>query len=382
MADYEIIIAGAGPAGSATALHLANLDPDLAGRVLLLDKAVFPRPKLCAGGVTADAELVLRQIGVNVDLPSVPIHTSRFVLPAGSLTVQRPSHFRVFRRDEFDNHLFQNVRERGVGTQDGETVEDIIRTSAEVIVRTSKNEYRAKVLIGADGANSTVRRLLDLRRGGRMMMALEIFAPAEQVVVRDFVEHMAVFDFSLTSDGVPGYCWIFPAAHQGSPILSLGIIGAPFREGEAISLKTAFARWLKGHGVDLSQFDLRGHPALRYEPRACCSRPRVLLAGDAAGIDPLFGEGITSALAQGVIAAQAAYDAVRTGKFSFSNYEKRIRSSSIGTLMRRRRLLARRLYTSPIFGRRHSQYAALLKWVALIDPQKRFGTVTWHPASA
>src|SRR5947209_6792810 len=154
MADYEIIIAGAGPAGSATALHLANLDPDLAGRVLLLDKAVFPRPKLCAGGVTADAELVLRQIGVNVDLPSVPIHTSRFVLPAGSLTVQRPSHFRVFRRDEFDNHLFQNVRERGVVTQDGETVEDIIRTSAEVIVRTLKDEYRAKVLIGADGANS------------------------------------------------------------------------------------------------------------------------------------------------------------------------------------------------------------------------------------
>lgn len=164
-------------------------------------------------------------------------------------------------------------------------------------------------------------------------------------------------------------------------MLSLGVIGAPFRGGEAITLKTAFARWLKGHGIDLSQFDLRAHPALRYEPRARCSVPRVLLAGDAAGIDPLFGEGITSALAQGVIAAQAAYDAVRTGKFSFSNYEKRIRSSSIGSLMRRRRLLARRLYTNPIFGRRHSQYAALLRWVALIDPQKRFGTVTWRPAS-
>jgi flavin-dependent dehydrogenase len=210
------------------------------------------------------------------------------------------------------------------------------------------------------------------------MMALEIFAPAEQVAVHDFADHMAVFDFSLTSNGVPGYCWIFPTVHQGPPVLSLGMIGVPFREGEAISLKTTFARWLKGHGVDLGQFDLKAHPALRYEPRACCSKARILLAGDAAGIDPLFGEGITSALAQGMIAAQAAYDAVRTGKFSFSNYEKRIRSSSIGALMRRRRLLARRLYTNPIFGRRHSQYAALLKWVALIDPLKRFGTVTWH----
>lgn len=382
MLNYEIIIVGAGPAGSATAIHLINLNPDLAGRVLLLDKAVFPRPKLCAGGVTTDAELALRQLGVDVDLPAVPIHTSRFVLPAGSLTVERLSHFRVFRREEFDHHLFQNARERGVVTRDGEPVENIIRSSDGVIVRTSKSEYGAKVLIGADGANSTVRRLLELRRGGRLMMALEIFAPAEQVVEPDFGAHTAVFDFSLTSDGVPGYCWIFPTVHQGPPVLSLGIIGAPFREAEAVSLKTAFSRWLAGRGVDLRQCDLRAHPALRYEPRARCSRPRVLLVGDAAGIDPLFGEGITSALAQGIVAAQAAYDAVRSGKFSFSDYEKRIRSSSIGGLMRRRRLLARRLYTNPIFGRRHSQYAALLKWIALIDPQKRFGKVTWRPSSA
>jgi menaquinone-9 beta-reductase len=214
MLDYEIIIAGAGPSGSATAVQLANLDSGLANQVLLLDKAVFPRSKLCAGGVSADAELILKQLGINTDLPAISIHTSRFILPTGSLTIQRPNLFRVFRREEFDYNLLQNARERGVVTQDGEAVENIIRTTDNVIVQTSKNEYRCKILIGADGANGIVRKLLDLRRSERFMMALEIFAPVEQVMIPSLVDNMAVLDFSLTSKGVPGYCWIFPTVRQ------------------------------------------------------------------------------------------------------------------------------------------------------------------------
>ncbi|HEY0322037.1 MAG TPA: FAD-dependent monooxygenase [Pyrinomonadaceae bacterium] len=382
MLNYEIIIAGAGPSGSATALQLTNLDPGLASRILLLDKAVFPRPKVCAGGVTADAELILRQLGVDLDLPAAPIHTSKFILPTGSLSVQRPNHIRIFRREEFDYNLFQNARARGVVTQDGEAVENIIRTPHEVIVQTSRNEYQGKILIGADGANSIVRKLLDLRRSERLMMALEIFAPVKQVRLSDLVDNMAVFDFSLTSDGFPGYCWIFPTVPQDPPIFSLGIMEAPVGNTDPIPLKTAFARWLRERGIDLNQFNLKGHPALRYEPRARCSKPRVLLVGDAAGVDPLLGEGITAALALGTIAAQTAFDAMRKGNFLFTDYEERIRSSFIGTLMRRRRLLARRLYTDPTFGRRYLKYAGLLKWVALFDPQRRFGIMTWEPASA
>lgn len=145
-------------------------------------------------------------------------------------------------------------------------------------------------------------------------------------------------------------------------MLSLSVIGAPFGKVESLSLKTAFASWLRELRLDLDRFGLKAHPALRYEPRACYSKPRVLLVGDEAGIDPLFGEGITSTLAQGTRAAQAAFDAFQKGNFSLSDYEKRIRSSSIGAVMRRRRLLAHRLYINPIFGKRYSQYAALLKW--------------------
>lgn len=139
--------------GSATALQLANLDPSLASRILLLDKAVFPRPKVCVGGVTVDAELMLGKLGVDIDLPAAPIHTSKFILPTVSLSVQQPNHIRVFRRGEFDYNLFQNALTRGVVTQGGEAVENIIRTLDEVIVQTLRNDYRAEIFkLGHDHA--------------------------------------------------------------------------------------------------------------------------------------------------------------------------------------------------------------------------------------
>jgi flavin-dependent dehydrogenase len=155
-------------------------------------------------------------------------------------------------------------------------------------------------------------------------------------------------------------------------------MAAPFRKDETFQLRDSFAEWLREHGIDANRFEQKSHPLLRYEPRAPCSLDRVLLTGDAAGVDPLFGEGITSALALGVIAAQSANYAIRSNDFSFSTYEKRVRSSAIGKTMRRRRLLARRLYTKPRFGRRYLQYGALLKWVAFLRPETSTGKITWE----
>ncbi|OLE51396.1 MAG: hypothetical protein AUG51_23135 [Acidobacteria bacterium 13_1_20CM_3_53_8] len=379
MLNYEIIIAGAGPSGSAAAIRLANLDPELAQHVLLLDRDFFPRPKLCAGGVTNDAELILSLLGVGVELPSVPIHISKFVLPTGSLTCQQTGQFKVLRRVEFDHYLFQTARERGIVTQDGEAVENIKCTSDGVLVRTSKDEYRTKILIGADGANSTVRRFLKLPRRGRLMMALEILVPTSEVLIADLIDNMAIFDFSLAGRRIPGYFWIFPTVHLNPPALSMGMMVAPFRNYKFSSLKNAFTYWLQKQGLDLNRFELQAHPALRYQSRASYSQHRVLLVGDAAGIDPLFGEGVTSALALGTIAAQSAFDAIRKGDFSFSEYEKQIRYSSIGTLMRRRCLLARKLYERQTTERQNLQYETLFNWVAPINPQDASATITWKP---
>ena len=331
MHNYKIIIAGAGPAGCAAALQLAKLDPDLTSGVLLLDKAIFPRPKLCAGAVSADGALVLERLGVEFDVPAVPVHVTQMILPAGCLSFQQPNHFRVVSRQQFDHRLFQAAQKRGVVTQDGEAVEDVVHRADEVIVRTSKDEYRAKVLIAADGANSSVRGRLGFSRVGRIMVGMEIHVPLPDLSSMGFegLDHNTILlDFEPLSQNLPGYCWVFPTVNEGPPVVSLGILAAPFGDGRVSAVKNVFADWLTGLGVDLEACDLKAHPALRYERTASCSQNRVLLVGDAAGLEPLFGEGIASALGLGTMAAELAFEALLNNDFSFSDYEKRIRKSS------------------------------------------------------
>jgi geranylgeranyl reductase family protein len=379
MLNYEAIVVGAGPSGCAAALQLSNLDPNLAGRVLLLDKAVFPRTKLCAGGLSAAADRALSQLGLDGNPPGIPVHRAILVLPTGSLRFEQPNLFRVVSREQFDHFLFQAARQRGVTVHDGEAVEQVLLTRDEVIVQTSRNEYRAKVLIAADGANSTVRRRLGLSRAGRVMVAMELHAPLADISTPNLVDDMAVVDLSLMNRGVPGYGWVFPAAVAGSRPRSVGILAAPFGRGDSVPLKDAFASWLATIGLDLNAFEAKAHPCLRYEPQAACSRHRVLLVGDAAGVDPLFGEGISSALALGIIAAQSTFEALRNHDFSFSSYEKRIRDSAIGSMMCRRQVVARRLYSHPKLAQFLLRHRALLQGIALLRAPQSKVKLTWEP---
>lgn len=381
MPNYEVVIVGGGPSGCASALELTNLDPNLAGHVLLLDKAVFPRQKLCAGGVSVDADAVLRDLRVDIDLPTVPVHTTQFALPTGRLTFHCSNQFRVVRRKDFDHLLFQAAQARGVVTSDGETVIDVVNTHEEVIVRTNKNEYGAKILIAADGANSRVRASLGLTRSGRLMVAMELHAPLSEASIPNFTENMAILDLRVLNYGVPGYCWVFPTVNEGSPVVSMGLMASPFDSGEVAPLKRIFGSWLNGFGLDLSKFEVASHPSLRYEAKAPCSQNRVLFVGDAAGVEPLFGEGIVSALAYGRIAAKSAFDALRRQDFSFSQYEKRVRSSPIGSTMRRRRMIARRLYGKPKLARIFLNQGALLRGLALLHARKYGGQITWEGAA-
>jgi len=378
MSSHDIVIVGAGPAGCASAVELANLEPTLAGRVLLLDKALFPRPKLCAGGVSIDTDAELQALGVDIDVPAVPVHTTQFVLPTGRLTFSHPYQFRVVRRSDFDHTLFKVARERGVVARDGEAVIDVVTNRDEVVVRTVKDEYRAKILIAADGANSTVRSRLGLSRAGRLMIAMELHARLADVVIPDFAENMAALDLRVLNRDFPGYCWVFPTVSEVSPLISLGIMAAPFSSSGASQLKTVFGTWLNGYGLDLHEFDVASHPSLRYESNAACSQDRVLFVGDAAGVEPLFGEGIVSALAFGRVAAQSAFEALRCQDFSFSDYEKRVRFSGIGSMMRRRRMIARRLYANPRLARFFLNQGALIRGLALLHAHKYGGQISWE----
>lgn len=377
MSEYDIVIVGGGPSGCSSALELVKLDKRIAENVLLLDKAVFPRPKLCAGGVSVDSDAVLRELGVVLDLPAVPVHTTQFILPTGRLTFQHQNQFRILRRTDLDHFLLKTVQARGVTVHEGEAVLDVTNTNDRVMVRTANAEYKAKILIAADGANSKVRASLGLTRAGRMMVAMELHVPRAQAQVPNFTSNMAVLDLRVLSSGVPGYCWVFPTVSDGEPVVSLGLMSAPFVPGDSSQLKSMFGRWLSDFGLDLREFELSSHPALRYEAKAPCSQRRVLFVGDAAGVEPLFGEGIVSALAYGKLAAKAALEGLSRHDFSFSGYDKSIRSSSIGSLMRRRRMIARRLYTNPTLARLFLKQGALIKGLALLHAHKYGGQIFW-----
>jgi menaquinone-9 beta-reductase len=105
MTERDIIIIGGGPSGLSAALHLGRDFPHLASRVLILEKARYPRPKLCAGGLVFDAEVILQRLGLDVsEVPHVDVENIHFDFESKGLKIRMPKRhaLRVIRRDEFD----------------------------------------------------------------------------------------------------------------------------------------------------------------------------------------------------------------------------------------------------------------------------------------
>ncbi len=345
MLDYDIVIAGAGPAGAAAAIQIANRDPELARRTVVIEKAVFPRPKLCGGGVTTHADALLDKLGVRIDVPSVPIDALRFVFKDQSFTFRWRNLFRVVHRDEFDTALAAHIRERGVTLHEGEALHVVERRDDGVIVRTDRDEYRTRILIGADGANSIVRRQLGLVRWDRISRLLEILTPVDPSRAPEFLEHTAVFDFSPLALGVQGYYWDFPSIKQQTAVMNRGLFDSRVRpERPRAPLLTVLEESLAHRQVEIDPGRLRGHPERWFDPAVKHSAPHILLAGDAAGTEPLFGEGISHALDFGMHAADAAIRAARTQDYSFRDYERKIAWGALGRRLRFKRAVAHVVY--------------------------------------
>ncbi|RPH57078.1 MAG: NAD(P)/FAD-dependent oxidoreductase [Chloroflexi bacterium] len=345
--EKDLIIIGGGPSGLSTALHLAQLRPDLSPRILVLEKAHYPRPKLCAGGLVADAEILLQRLGLDVrEIPRVDAGAAHFDFAGRGLKIRLPrSHtLRLIRRDEFDAWLAAKARERGIEVREGIRMLDVQPDSDGVMVFTDAGNFRAQVVVGADGSNGITKRCI--LPAGPLFTArtLEVLAQLPQDGKHDANE--AYFDFFPVPKGIAGYTWDFPTQVNGLPMRCWGIYDMNFLPGgERPPLKELLAAEMARQGCDLGDCDLQSHPIRWFDPFQRFCVPRVLLVGDAAGADPIFGEGISMALGYGKVAAQELADAFRREKFDLTGYKRRLAWSPLGQALVARWLVGYLVYS-------------------------------------
>ena len=346
--DIQILILGGGPSGLSTALHLIKINPLLAPRILILEKENYPRFKLCAGGLVIDAEIILERLGLDVrEVPHVDAPNIRFDFAGKGLNVRVPKRhaIRVIRRNEFDHWLAKKTREAGIEIREGVTVKKVIPDQNGVTVQTDQGEFRAEIVVGADGSNGVTRRSIFPNEPVYTARVLEVITPnyPKQEPTRN---EIAFFDFFPVPNNIAGYTWDFPTQVNGEPMRCWGIYDTNLlADFNRPALKEPLAEEMKRHGFDLSEYEIKGHPIRWYSPWNKASVPRVLLVGDAVGADPIFGEGISMALGYGVLAAKEIAESYQRGEFSFDRYKRRLVRSGLGQTLFVRWLITQIIYT-------------------------------------
>jgi geranylgeranyl reductase family protein len=324
---YDVIIVGGGPAGSVAGINLA----DLKGRVLLLDRAQFPRVKPCGGGISYRVYDRFRYL--TPVLRSVPTNLiNRVVLesPAGEIVDTSDSEplYAMVRRYEFDAALLQECKRRGVEVLENCTATNVdVRPDGVTITTSAGATLDCDLVIGADGVNSVVA----IRSGLRDNWSDDCVAidtteesPYEQLTGPKDTMYV-YYGFGNTY----GYGYVFPKVNHIN--VGIGYVLSYYRaavKSKPYENHQAFVSHLRREGVltgssDVSNFLTSLLPV--GGPLKRISGDRVLVAGDAAGfVNGLTAEGIYYAMASGEHAGKAAAQAVRAGKFdaeSLSSYD-------------------------------------------------------------
>lgn len=309
---WDVIVVGAGPAGSSAARAAA-----VAGaRVLLVDRSGFPRYKTCGGGL----------LGVSrSEVPAEAAHTvqthirrAAFTRHRGSIaTVERSEPFLgMTHREPFDAALLAAAVAAGAEFRSGVSVREVLEPGdGTVALRTAEETLVGRIVVGCDGAGGRMGRHVGVRLG-EVDLGLE--DDVETPPGWDGDPERVLLDWGEQ----PGsYAWLFPKGER----LAVGVIA---RRGSPEQTREYLARWKRHLGLtEAPTAHSSGHLTQWREAGSPVVRGRVLVAGDTAGLlEPWTREGISYALRSGRWAGEAAAGAARNGPQALSGYADQVDS--------------------------------------------------------
>ena len=340
--SYDVIVCGGGPAGSSAAWRAAQGG----ARVLLVDKAVFPRDKPCGDGLTPRAVASIGALGLENELKAFNrVEKLRVNGANRTLTFDWPKSNAfpdfgyVVARTDLDEMLLRHAQDAGAEVREGVAVhEPIVEGGAVRGIVTKQNgtteELRASVVIAADGASSRVARRVGMVRDAKRPIGVAVRAhfdatrPAgDDNVIESYLE---LRDETAL---LPGYGWIFPMG-EGRINVGVGILSSykGWKDVNTAHLMGAFMKALPADWnlPDIENLRATGQLKGWRRPMGCAVtqpwRPGVMAAGDAAGVvNPFNGEGISEAVESGVIASEVALESLGAkGPYDFSAYDAQL----------------------------------------------------------
>jgi geranylgeranyl reductase family protein len=244
---WDVIVVGAGPGGSAAGIILARSG----WRVMLLDKASFPRDKVCGDMVSPRSQRVLHRLGCSPPIESACPHrvnAGAFYLNGERLLAAKvpkvhdlADYGLVLPRMVFDEIVFREAQIAGAETIERCEVKGLEVDSSGVTVLAEREgqqcSFRGRLVIGADGAHSVVSRALNQQSGGKYI------AVALKAYLEGVRGDQSRVDILFDGRFFPGYAWIFPLG-GGRANVGLGMVMDPYRR-ERVNLRGLFADWLQ-----------------------------------------------------------------------------------------------------------------------------------------
>lgn len=347
MTEHDVVVVGAGPAGSTAAASLARRGRN----VLLVDRAQFPRDKPCGDGIPPGTVGILHDLGLREELDGAgftPVRAVRLVSARGRDFVvpfdprREDAQFLIAPRLQFDDLLRRHAVASGAAFQTAHVRAPLLDngrvSGVEVEANGTTQQIHARYVIAADGATSALGRTLAPVKAPESQRGVAIRAYLDGIDTRGFA---AEFHFQAVL--APGYAWVFPL---GTSRANVGIIMRTDRyKRRGAALSDLLQQFLDSPDVrPRLAGDARLHDQATWQlPYATPRTNRramsgVLFAGDAGCfIDSMTGEGIHNAVASAAIAADVVEEALATPQRAealLGDYDRRC-DAALGGLIRR-----------------------------------------------